>query len=60
MYGQVPFHDDNIVALYDIICAQNLVFPNEQNISSGLKDLITKMLVKGDLISEDIVKSFGY
>jgi len=46
VYGQVPFHDDNIIALYKKICAQDLVFPNEPNISSELKDLITKMLVK--------------
>ena len=60
VYGQVPFHDDNIVALYDKICTQDLVFPKELNTSSELKDLITKMLVKGGLISEGIVKSFGY
>ena len=57
MYGQVPFHDDNIVGLYDKICTQDLVFPNEQNISSELKDLITKMLVKGGLISKGILIS---
>ena len=60
VYGKVPFHDDNIVALYDKICTQDLVFPNEPNISSELKDLITKMLVKGRLISEGIVQPFEY
>ena len=60
VYGQVPFHDDNIIALYEKICTQDLVFPKGLNISSELKDLITKMLVKGGLISEGIVKSFGY
>ena len=60
MYGQVPFHDDNIVALYDKICTQDLVFPNEQNISSELKDLITKILVKGGLISDGILISIRH
>ena len=55
----MPFHDDNIVGLYDKICTEDLVFPKEPNISSELKDLITKILVKGGLISEGIVKSFG-
>ena len=60
VYGRVPFYDENIVGLYDKICTQDLVFPNEQNISSELIDLMTKMLVKGGLISEGIIKSFEY
>jgi hypothetical protein len=56
----VPFHDDNIVCLYDKICTEDLVFPKEKNISSELKDLMSKMLVKGELISEGILFSVKF
>jgi len=46
VYGQVPFHDDNIISLYDKICSQDLVFPEEPSTSPELKDIITKMLIK--------------
>ena len=46
MYGQVPFHDDNIITLYEKICSQDLVFPDEPSTSPELKDIITKMLIK--------------
>ena len=46
MYGQVPFHDENIITLYDKICSQDLVFPDEPSTSPELKDIITKMLIK--------------
>ena len=46
VYGQVPFHDDNIVALYSKIRHQPVTFPQLPAISSKLKDLIENMLVK--------------
>ena len=46
MYGQVPFHDENIVNLYKNICSQDLIFPDVPKTSPELKDIITKMLVK--------------
>jgi serine/threonine protein kinase len=44
--GQVPFHDENILALYNKIRVQALSFPDDKDISPELKDLVTKMLVK--------------
>ena len=42
----MPFYDDNIITLYDKICSQDLVFPNEPSTSPEFKDIITKMLIK--------------
>jgi len=44
--GQVPFHDENILALYNKIRVQPLTFPEDKEISPELKDLISRMLVK--------------
>ena len=49
VYGKVPFHDDNIVALYNKIRTQELHLPNEPDISPELKCLITQMLVKNPI-----------
>lgn len=49
VYGKVPFHDDNIVALYNKIRQQDLQMPDQADISPELKDLITRMLVKDPL-----------
>ena len=50
VYGKVPFHDDNIVALYNKICKQDLQMPDDDasgvEVSPELKDLIQRMLVK--------------
>lgn len=46
VYGNVPFHDDNLMGLYSKIRSDNVVFPSEPKISELLKDLISKMLVK--------------
>ncbi|CAM1301392.1 CAMKK2 (predicted) [Pycnogonum litorale] len=46
VFGQVPFHDENILALYNDIQIQPLTFPDRPTISEGLKDLINKMLAK--------------
>ncbi len=46
MTGKVPFHDENILALYNKIRTQPFSFPEDMDISPELKDLITRMLVK--------------
>lgn len=46
MYGKVPFHDDNIISLYNKIQHQPVDFPENPKVSDGLKDLIRKMLEK--------------
>jgi len=46
VYGKVPFHDENIVALYNKIRAAELSQPDEPDISPELKDLISRMLIK--------------
>ena len=46
MYGQVPFHDEMVIALYNKIASHDLKFPDKPVVSETLKDLITKMLKK--------------
>ncbi|MCL4148896.1 UNVERIFIED_CONTAM: hypothetical protein GTU68_032576, partial [Idotea baltica] len=46
VYGKLPFHDDNIVVLYDKIRTASLQFPDAPFISEDLKDLIALMLCK--------------
>ena len=47
VFGKVPFHDENILALYNKIRTQDLEFPdNHPEVSPELMDLIQKMLVK--------------
>lgn len=46
VYGHVPFHDDNIVALYSKIRHQSVEFPHEPSVSDRLKNLIRRMLIK--------------
>ncbi|KRT79407.1 protein kinase [Oryctes borbonicus] len=46
IYGQIPFHDLNILGLYSKIRHQPVEFPETPAISRELKDLIEKMLVK--------------
>jgi len=63
----VPFHDDNIVALYNKIRIQELTLPDEPNISPEVKDLIQRMLVKDpthriklrDIKTNDWVTGYG-
>jgi len=67
VYGKVPFHDDNIVALYNKIRTQELHLPNEPDISPELKCLITQMLVKDpvnrislrDIMAHEWVTGYG-
>ncbi len=44
--GKVPFHDENILALYNKIRTQPFTFPESLSISPELQDMIQKMLVK--------------
>ncbi|XP_063598075.1 calcium/calmodulin-dependent protein kinase kinase 1-like isoform X1 [Penaeus indicus] len=46
VYGKLPFHDENIVVLYDKIRNAPLVFPPAPFVSDDLKDLISLMLEK--------------
>jgi [calcium/calmodulin-dependent protein kinase] kinase len=46
VYGQIPFHDDNVMALYSKIQNDPVVFPEQPPISQDLKDLISQMLHK--------------
>lgn len=46
VYGKLPFHDDNIVVLYDKIRNSPLSFPPIPFVSDDLKDLISLMLEK--------------
>ena len=46
--GNIPMHDDNILALYNKIKTQAVEFTDDQNLtlSPEIRDLITKMLIK--------------
>ena len=46
VYGEVPFHDANILALYNKIRVQSLSFPKDRDVSPECRDLLQKMLVK--------------
>ncbi|GIY64452.1 hypothetical protein CDAR_61201 [Caerostris darwini] len=46
VYGDVPFQDTNILALYTKIKSHPVEFPQRYKISSSLKDLLSKMLEK--------------
>ncbi|XP_069164808.1 uncharacterized protein [Procambarus clarkii] len=46
VYGKLPFHDENIVVLYDKIRSSPLYFPPVPFVSDDLKDLISLMLEK--------------
>lgn len=67
VFGKVPFHDENIVALYNKICAQELSIPDRSDISPELKDLLSQMLVKNpsdriklrDIKNHDWVTGYG-
>jgi len=67
VFGKVPFHDDNIVALYNKIRIQELTLPDEPDISPELQDLIRTMLVKDpaeriklrDIKNHDWVTGYG-
>jgi [calcium/calmodulin-dependent protein kinase] kinase len=46
VYGQIPFHDDNVMALYSKIQNDPVVFKEKPIIANELKDLISQMLHK--------------
>jgi [calcium/calmodulin-dependent protein kinase] kinase len=46
VYGQIPFHDDNVLALYSKIQNDPVVFREQPVVSGELKDLISRMLHK--------------
>lgn len=46
VYGNVPFYDENIVALYNKIRNQSVEFPETPSTTEKLKELIRKMLIK--------------
>lgn len=46
VYGQIPFRDDNVMALYSKIQNDPVVFPEQPPISEDLKDLMSRMLHK--------------
>ena len=48
MVGDIPLHDDNILALYSKIKTQPVEFTEDQKLelSPEIRDLITRMLVK--------------
>ena len=44
--GKVPFHDENILALYSKIKTQKLEFPDDMDLSPEVIDLVSQMLIK--------------
>ena len=48
MIGDIPLHDDNILALYHKIKTQPIEFTDDQKLklSPEIRDLIIKMLIK--------------
>jgi [calcium/calmodulin-dependent protein kinase] kinase len=46
VYGQIPFRDDNVMALYSKIQNDPVVFREQPPISEDLKDLMSRMLHK--------------
>jgi len=46
VFGQVPFHDENILSVYNKIRTQELKLPDTVNISTELAQLIQRMLEK--------------
>lgn len=49
IYGQVPFYDENIAALYAKIRHDDVKFPETPVIADDLEDLIRRMLIKDPL-----------
>ena len=44
--GKVPFHDENILALYSKIKTQKLEFPDGMDLSPEVIHLVSQMLIK--------------
>lgn len=46
VFGDVPFHDDNVLNLYHKIKTETVRFPERPTVSEPLKDLIVRLLTK--------------
>jgi len=46
IYYKVPFNSENLMELFELIEKQPLEFPEDRPISSGLKDILNRMLEK--------------
>lgn len=46
VYGRAPFLAKSVFEIYECICTQRLIFPDQPKVSRKLKDLIKKMLLK--------------
>ncbi|KAJ1524028.1 hypothetical protein ONE63_010569 [Megalurothrips usitatus] len=46
VFGDVPFHDDNVLSLYHKIKTETVRFPERPAVSAALKDLISRLLAK--------------
>lgn len=46
VFGDVPFHDDNVLNLYHKIKTETVRFPERPAVSEPLKDLIVRLLTK--------------
>ena len=61
--GDIPLHDDNILALYHKIKTQPIEFTDDQKLklSPEIRDLIIKMLIKdpAQRITLDDIKVFN-
>eukprot|EP00190_Bangiopsis_sp_CCMP1999_P006976 CAMPEP_0198726670 /NCGR_PEP_ID=MMETSP1475-20131203/3647_1 /TAXON_ID= ORGANISM="Unidentified sp., Strain CCMP1999" /NCGR_SAMPLE_ID=MMETSP1475 /ASSEMBLY_ACC=CAM_ASM_001111 /LENGTH=743 /DNA_ID=CAMNT_0044488619 /DNA_START=14 /DNA_END=2246 /DNA_ORIENTATION=- len=50
VYGKAPFVAKNVFAMYDCICSQPLTYPSSPQISSGLKEVLEKTMVKDPFV----------
>ncbi|KAK7588124.1 hypothetical protein V9T40_005369 [Parthenolecanium corni] len=46
VFGKLPFYDESVLTLYNMIKTEPVVFPDSPTISSSLKDLILRILDK--------------
>merc|ERR1719483_1159369 len=44
--GKVPFHGESVLAVYDKIKTEDILVPEDAGLSTELRDLIEKMLIK--------------
>lgn len=46
VFGKLPFYDDSVLTLYNMIKTEPVSFPDHPKISDSLKDLIIRILDK--------------
>ncbi len=46
VFGKLPFYDESVLTLYNMIKTEPVVFPETQKVSDSLKDLILRLLDK--------------